>query len=183
MSIDDEWGAGEQDAGKLESNDLAAARELAYGTSLRALAEGKLLDQPRALAIVRGVLEAVAGRGAVHGDIKPESILITGHAPNERVKLLDATKSEDARYRAPEAALGAIDHRADIYSITAVLFELLTGHPPFYADDANALRRLHAYAPLQTLQQRAPDLAFVAELEDHRDRAREETRGAVSDGT
>ena len=45
------------------------------------------------------------------------------------------------------------------------LYDLLTGHPPFFADDANALRRLHAYAPIQRLEQRVPDLPFVDLLE------------------
>src|SRR5690606_32947040 len=44
-------------------------------------------------------------------------------------------------------------------------FELLTGRPPFFADDPSALRRLHAYAPVQTLTQRTLGASFPDELE------------------
>lgn len=145
--------------------------------SLRELIAGKLLDQRRALAIIRQVLEALVAThatGAVHGDIKPENILVATVGKVDRVQLVgsagatlgNVTTARDPRYAAPESALGKIDARADIYSVGAVLFELLTGHPPFWAEDADALRRLHAYAPRQTLKQRAPELSFVRALEE-----------------
>ncbi len=141
------------------------------GKALRTLIAGKPLEQRRALAIIREVLEAVAALHAasvVHGDITPESIIVTTLGHRDRVRLADrvGTTSRDARYSAPECALGRIDARADIYSAGAVLFELLTGYPPYYATDDDALRRLHAYAPMQTLKQRAPTLSFVRALEE-----------------
>ena len=160
------------DAGKLESGELYVATERAVGAPLRTLVGD--VDQKRALAITRQVLDALAvahAAGAVHGDIKPENINITSDGRTDQLKLLDlgvATLSRaagDARYSAPESAGLATDARADIYSVGALLFELLTGHPPFFADDANALRRLHAYAPVQTLRQRAPDVTFSDALE------------------
>jgi serine/threonine-protein kinase len=165
------------DVGKLDGGDLYLATERAIGTPLRTLITGKLLEQPRALAIMRQVLGALAAAheaGAIHGDIKPENIFVASVDREERVKLADfgvatlagLAKPGDPRYSAPESALGAIDARADLYAVGAVLFELLTGHPPFFADDANALRRLHAYAPRQTLKQRAPDLVFNHALEE-----------------
>jgi serine/threonine-protein kinase len=165
------------DVGELDGGDLYIATERAIGASLRTVIRGKLLEQRRALAIMRQVLEALAvahEAGAIHGDIKPENIIIATEGNAERVRLADfgvgtlagPTKPGDARYAAPESALGVIDARADIYSVGAVLFELLTGHPPFFADDADALRRLHEYAPVQTLKQRAPDLSFNHALEE-----------------
>jgi hypothetical protein len=70
-------------------------------------------------------------------------------------------KPGDPLYSAP----GIVDARGDLYAAGAVLFEMLSGKPPFFADDAEALRRLHAYAPRQTLKQRAPDRAFPEEVE------------------
>jgi len=140
------------------------------GATLRELTAGALLDQPRALAIVRQILEALVAVHADnrrHGDPSPEHVLVLPGLGSDRVKLTDGdAKQPDPRYAAPETAFGAADVRADVYAVGAVLFELLTGHPPFFADDANALRRLHAYAPLQTLKQRAPTLTFVPRLEE-----------------
>ena len=165
------------DVGKLDSGDLYVATERAVGTELRKLIAAAPIDQRRALVIVRQVLEALAAAhaaAAIHGDIRPENIIVSTDGRVDTVKVIDfgvatltgATKSGDARYSAPEFALGAIDARADLYSVGAVLFELLTGHPPFFADNANALRRLHAYAPVQTLAQRAPDRSFIPLLEE-----------------
>jgi hypothetical protein len=134
------------------------------------------MEPRRALLIIRQVLEGLAAAhavGAIHGDVTPEHIVITPGLGDERVKLTDfgvaaltgAMRAGDPVYCAPEAAFGRVDGRADLYAAGAVLFELLTGHPPFFADDANALRRLHAYAPMQTLKQRVPDLAFADQLE------------------
>jgi serine/threonine-protein kinase len=164
------------DVGKLDSGDLFVATERAIGTSLRSLITGKLLDQRRALGIIRQVLEALAAAhavGAIHGDIKPESNLVTADGGTDRIKLTDlgvatlagATAAGDPRYSAPESSR-QLDARTDLYSVGAVLFELLTGYPPFHSDDETTLRRLHAYAPVQTLKARAPDRTFVRALEE-----------------
>ncbi|HEX5063519.1 MAG TPA: serine/threonine-protein kinase, partial [Kofleriaceae bacterium] len=169
------------DVGKLDGGDLWVANERAVGATLRTMITGTLLEQRRALAIIRQVLEALAAvhaAGAIHGGITPESIHVAVEVALDgrvdRVKLTDfglatlagSAKVGDGRYAAPETALGKVDGRADLYAVGAVLFELLTGHPPFFANDAEALRRLHAYGPLQTLAQRAPGVTFVPALED-----------------
>lgn len=165
MSLDDQWG-------QSEPVDETAT-ERTEGTTLREVAGGTRLEPRRALLIIRQVLKALAeshAAGTVHGDIKPEHILILPGLGDDRVKVIDLAAvapkpARDPVYGAPELALGAIDHRADIYSTGAVLYELLTGHPPFFADDPDALRRLHAYAPMQTLKQRVPGVAFVDVIE------------------
>lgn len=141
-------------------------------TPLRALIAGKPLEQRRAVLIARRVLEqldALHGANKTHGNITPDAIEVTTRLGEEHVTLVvpvgaDA-KTRDPAYAAPETTVGQVDPRADLYALGAVLFEMLTGRPPFAADDVAALRRLHVYAPVQTLKQRVPDQAFSDELE------------------
>jgi serine/threonine protein kinase len=172
MPLDDEWDESGAQA-PVPTKPPPAARprppsEPPEGT-LRALTDGKRLDPRRALLIIRQVLQALAeihARGGVHGDVKPENIRILPGLGETRIELvLASTLAGDPVYRAPEAALGGIDALGDIYATGAVLFDLLTAHPPFFADDPEALRRLHAYAPMQKLEQRVPDLEFADLLE------------------
>ena len=131
------------------------AMELLDGESLAArLARGPL---PRAEAIqvmvaVLAALEALHRRGLVHRDLKPSNVSLTLHG----VKLLDfglarptptsngATESTLTRpgtimgtpdYMAPEQVLGqAVDARADLFAAGGLLFEMLSGKPPFAGD-------------------------------------------------
>jgi serine/threonine-protein kinase len=109
-------------------------------------------------------LVAASGRGILHGDIKPENIMIT---PAGHVKILDfgvakkvwqpdldgmngdgtndetidrfGTLSGTPAYMAPEILLHKpADGRADIFSLGIVFYEVLTGHHPFRADNAKA---------------------------------------------
>ncbi|MEL6894712.1 MAG: serine/threonine-protein kinase [Planctomycetota bacterium] len=125
--------------------------EYVEGTNLREAMHGDKVDPHAALQIVPRICAALAyahQQGVVHRDIKPENILLAvgggvkvadfglaklGDAPDTSELNLTATGTRlgTVRYMAPEQFDGVdIDHRADIYSLGVVLYELLTGEVP-----------------------------------------------------
>ncbi len=125
--------------------------ELVDGTNLRTLMKQALLAPKQALAIVPQMCEALQfahDEGIVHRDIKPENVLIDTKgrvkiADFGLAKLLDADARDVSltevgqvmgtpHYMAPEQLRGAhdVDHRADIYSLGVVFYEMLTGDLP-----------------------------------------------------
>ena len=119
--------------------------EYVDGVSLReAISTGKVSPQ-QALEIIPDLCEALRTahqQSIVHRDIKPENILLTQDgtvkiADFGIAKLLDRNIEDDfnagtRRYMAPEQLRGeeTVDHRADIYSLGVVFYELLTGQIP-----------------------------------------------------
>ncbi|HEU4694611.1 MAG TPA: protein kinase, partial [Vicinamibacterales bacterium] len=133
--------------------------ELLQGETLRDCLRGRALPAPKAVEYAVHIANGLAAgheRGIVHRDIKPENVFVTRDG---LVKILDfglaiqdepvssaaetATVTIDnsvhtmsiagtAIYMSPEQARGLrADHRSDIFSLASVLYEMLTGAPPF----------------------------------------------------
>ena len=149
---------GEQD------DALYLVQEFVPGQRLSELMGGRPLNPRRAVEIALDVTEALAAlhhEGFHHDDIGPDNIVIT---PKGHAKLLDAglaaftaggairstagarlgslpvSALSTVRYLSPEQALGErIDQRSDLFALGAVLYEMLTGQPPFDATTADAV--------------------------------------------
>ena len=125
---------------------------LATGESLRDRLEREgALSMGDAVRLASEVTEALAqahGHGVVHRDIKPANVLLSaghavvadfgiakavGQARDEATLTMDGVSLGTPVYMAPEQASGSetIDHRADLYAVGAMLYEMLTGAPPF----------------------------------------------------
>jgi eukaryotic-like serine/threonine-protein kinase len=122
--------------------------------------EGGRLLPARAVAIIEQVaaaLDSAHRAGLVHRDVKPSNILVP---PGDFVYLTDLglarSATETARtsmghtpgaYAAPESFSGAVDPRADVYSLACVLYKCLTGAQPYPGDTFEEQRAGHLNAP------------------------------------
>lgn len=146
------------------------------------LGDGDAVPIPEAVEITTGVLDALEyshRAGIVHRDIKPGNIMLTSTGA---VKVMDfgiARAMEDssatvtqthavvgtAQYLSPEQARGeVVDARSDLYSTGCLLYELLTGQPPFTGDSAVAI----AYQHVREIPK--PPSALAADVPESLDR-------------
>jgi hypothetical protein len=106
-------------------------------------------------------LEYLQQRGIVHRRLTPERLLITeeGHVQlsglglaqvsNGAYPLTDEPTPETAAYMAPESfgVSASFTHRGDLYALGCILFEMLTGRPPFVGDTVAEIQRQHQDMP------------------------------------
>lgn len=174
------------------------AMKLVQGQSLaarfRRLGAGKLpgVEIEDFIKVMIKVCDAVAfahSRGVLHLDLKPHNIMVGSHGqvyvmdwgiavrgergPDGRLRPIEAKKGlrGTLAYMAPEQArrgLAGVDERADVYGLGAVLYEFLTGRPPFeprgVLEDVVRVVENVVLDPLEspTLRQPPPGLAAIA---------------------
>ncbi len=174
------------DFGYADDGVAYLAMELLEGITLRQrLDQKQVLPEAEAVAIARAVADALAAAhaaGIIHRDLKPDNIfLVGGDRPKILdfgiAKLMDRDKDEASRtrtgsligtpvYMAPEQAraAGAIDPRADLYSLGCILYEMVSGKPPF-AGNVGELLAAHMFTEPQRLATISPRLdALIARL-------------------
>ena len=133
-----------------QSDDTARYIVMEYvdGRTLRWILRNGPVPIPTALKIAHGVLAALEhahAAGVVHRDIKPGNVMI---ATTGQVKVMDfgtawargttepAQVVGTVQYMSPEHIRGEqVDPRSDLYSVGCLLFQLVTGRPPFVGDD------------------------------------------------
>ena len=162
--------------------ELFIAMRFVEGSDLRTLlAEKGALEPARTIGILRQVaaaLDAAHEQGLVHRDVKPANVLLVrprGSESLEHVYLSDfgltkRSASDSAvtgtgqfvgtlDYAAPEQFKGeTADVRTDVYSLGCVLFECLTGRPPFRSENEAGLMYAHLQEPPPPVTAERPDL-------------------------
>ncbi len=150
------------------------AMEYVRGSNLKMLLQG---DTPLELAFVADVISQISAaldyahaHGVIHRDVKPANVILTGDG---KVKLTDfgiarldsSNLTQEGQmlgtpnYMAPEQVMGKdVDHRADLFSLGVVLYEMLTGHKPFAGENLTQVSHRIVYEPF------TPPEKFVRDL-------------------
>lgn len=177
------------DYGQTDDGRFYLVMEFLKGRTLTELLREKgPVDSHLSCHVIRQVCASLGdahSAGIIHRDLKPDNIFLTSVGSDSNfVKVLDfgvakladneagATLTQTGmifgtpKYMSPEQAEGKqIDFRADIYAIGVMLYELLTGRPPFLADTAVALLLKHISQPPPEFERIRADLNVPAQLE------------------
>lgn len=174
------------DFGQAANGDLYLVMELGGGQTLGELLEKEpLLPPETALPIFQQICNGIAhahGQGVLHRDIKPSNVMLTETTDGEwSAKILDfgiaKLNSDDQQltatgaivgtpyYISPEAASNVkVDARSDVYSIGCLMFNTLTGSPPYVGENAITTILMHSDEPIPSLSSRGGG-PFGPELE------------------
>ncbi len=180
------------DFGLLDDQTPFLAMEYIKGSTLSDLIHSRSLSVEDALKIFVQVCNGLAHahkHGVVHRDVKPGNIMVLSEVPLDTegsVKILDfgiakLTQDEAGEvqaltrtgeifgspiYMSPEQCSGGqIDYRSDVYSLGCVIFEALTGTPPYVAESALSTMMMHQTAAIPTLKEASLGISFDPALE------------------
>jgi serine/threonine-protein kinase len=182
------------DYGQTEDGIFYIAMEYLEGLPLsEVLAKQGALPWQRALHIGQQVCRSLREAhkfGIIHRDLKPANVMLLDEADNDLVKVLDfglvksfvgeggPGEQPDSKitqagvllgspqYMSPEQARNHSDQRSDIYSFGVLLYEMMTGKPPFTARDYLEVIVKHLKEPPPPFRLARPDLAIPPEVED-----------------
>ncbi len=146
----------------LEEETCSIVMELLEGRSLADILHTERLSLPRIKHLSEQVATALVyahGRGIVHRDIKPDNVMVVG---DDRVKVTDfgiarilgggaphtltGMSLGTPLYMAPEQIRGqTVDGRTDIYALGAVMYQMVTGQPPFEGSDPLSIAFKHVH--------------------------------------
>ena len=153
--------------------DFFIAMEYVQGTDLKLVMQRQRLEPRFATEVVAQIADGLGyahSKGVVHRDVKPANVIITtdkqakitdfGIARVEASNLtMEGQLLGTPNYMAPEQIQGqAVDHRADIFSLGVMYYELLTGKKPFAAENLTAVTHKIVYEPFPPLEEQAPGL-------------------------
>ncbi len=174
------------DFGHTDDGLLFMALEYLHGETLTQVMRHGPIDPARGLYMLRQVCKSLAeahAKGIIHRDLKPDNIFVCEiYGESDFIKVIDFGIAKLAvggaeltqvgkmfgtpRYLSPEQAQGLpLTATSDLYSLGVILFEMLTGQPPFHADDPMSIAIKHVQEPAPTLRERAPLLQLPAEME------------------
>ncbi len=180
------------DYGKTDEDIYYLAMEYVEGVTLaQVLVSEGLIPWQRALHITQQIcrsLREAHRAGMIHRDLKPANVMVCNEeTDSDLVKVLDfglvksfmpeALAQEPAeltqagvflgspQYMAPEQARNIADPRSDIYSVGVVLFQMLTGKPPFWAEQSIDVIVKHMKEPPPAMHSVRPDLDLPPEVE------------------
>lgn len=173
------------DFGQLPSGEPYLTMEFLDGQTLRdRITSYGRLDEKDTMRLARQIASAVAAAHAkqiIHRDLKPENVMIVQDAEvpeGERAKVLDFgiakvnsvaqgraatiahTMLGTPLYMSPEQCRGlkTINDRTDVYALGIMMFEMLTGQPPFVSENAGDIVGMHMFKPPPSLRAAIPDL-------------------------
>jgi len=170
------------DYGEQEGSPYLVMPYLPGGTLKQYLKINGKLSWQKSIQLLLPIAEALGyahQHNLVHRDVKPANILLTANGEPMLTdfgvaKVLDEEVTQDLtgtaatvgtpEYMAPEQIMSkTVDHRADIYALGVVFFEMVTGRRPFEADTPMAVLVKHASAPLPRPGELIPDLPYGVE--------------------